>query len=272
MYTEIQTRIKTLNEVIRSVQRQVQNLPDGSLRISHSHDRTQYYHARPGARGKDRYLSQKEAELCRQLAQKSYFNTVLRSAELELNAWKTLVDLLPEHTFEDDYRDLSVERKQLVQPIYLTDEEYRRRWEAVEYEPGFFKPDTPVYLTDRGERVRSKSEQLIANLLYRLGIPYRYEYPIEIIENGVKKTWRPDFMILDVKHRKEFFLEHLGMMDDVNYARRNLHKIDVYEQNGLYEGHGMYYSIETEGVPPDMKALERKILRILDSPTGGIEP
>ena len=267
---DVAARIKTLSKTIRAIQKRTQNEPEGGLRISKSHGRTQYYRTFPQKRGKDTYMSCKDRKLIEQLAQKAYYHDVLKLAEQELKAWETLLDLLPAKTCEQLYSDLSNERKGLVKPITLTDEEYRRRWEAVQYEPGYFDPNKQSYITERGERVRSKSEQLIANLLYHLGIPYRYEYPITVIEDGRKKIKRPDFMILDVKHRKEFFLEHLGMMGDEDYVKRNLEKMKVYEENGLYEGQGMYYTFESDSVPIDLPAVKAKILRILSQPTGGL--
>lgn len=43
----------------------------------------------------------------------------------------------------------------------------------------------PIDITDKGERVKSKSELTIANALYRSKIPYKYECPI-ILHNGIK--------------------------------------------------------------------------------------
>lgn len=264
------SRIKNLRKLICAIDKKQPGFPEGRLRLSHSHGRVQYYRAMQDDRKKLIYLSKNDSKLISQLAQKSYYDKVLLSAEQELKAWKTLLELLPFKTYEQVFGDLSEERQQLVKPVTLSDDEYRRRWESVNYEPGYFFPETPVYLTERGERVRSKSEQLIANLLYHLGIPYRYEFPITIYVDGETRTWRPDFMILDVEHRKEFFLEHLGMMGNEDYLQRNLNKMKVYEENGLYEGHGMYYTFESDNVPIDLPFIKTKILRIMSSPAGGI--
>ena len=267
---QVQNRIKLLNEVILSLQRQIATAPEGNLRLSHSNGHVQYYFSFPGSYAEVRYLKKEELEQAKKLAQKKYDRMVLKSAERELMAWNSLLRTLPTNTFETVYDTLHRDIKTLVTPVVPTNEDYRSKWESVTYEPGSFEPDAPIYMTDRGERVRSKSEQLIANLLYRLDIPYRYEYPILINENGRQKVWRPDFMILDVAHRKEFFLEHLGMLDDLHYARRTAHKIRTYEENGLFEGSGMYYTMETDGVPIDMPYVEMKIRRILLMEGGGV--
>lgn len=47
-----------------------------------------------------------------------------------------------------------------------------------------------MILTDRGERVRSKTEKIMADYFYRKGIEYKYEQPIYLKGLG---TVYPDF-------------------------------------------------------------------------------
>ena len=77
---------------------------------------------------------------------------------------------------------------------------YMKQWEAVVYERKGFREDAPNYYTDKGERVRSKAEILIANMLNKHGIPYRYEYPLKLKGYGVIY---PDFTLLNINTRKE---------------------------------------------------------------------
>ena len=69
-------------------------------------------------------------------------------------------------------------------------------------------------MTLRGERVRSKSEAMIADTLYRLKIPYKYECPLTIRrKTGTSrntKTIYPDFTCLNVRLRQEFVWEHFN--------------------------------------------------------------
>ena len=265
----IEDRVRYLKEIVAAKEKGVQKAPAGYLRITTSHGKVQYYcMTKQNGVAQQLYLPKAKEKEQKLLAQKSYDRLVLRAAEQELYAWEELAKHFPEKTVEEVYEALSPARRKLVTPIRQSDEEFRAKWEAVSYEPGYFRPDTPVYMTDRGERVRSKSEQLIANLLYRLGVPYRYEYPVELNVEGRRKTWRPDFLILDVKKRKEYCLEHFGMLDDVsesnNYARSAFWKMKVYEENGRYEGKNMIYSFETGKAPLDIAYLEKKICRILE--------
>ncbi|MCW1938930.1 hypothetical protein OMD49_00765 [Bacillus anthracis] len=61
-----------------------------------------------------------------------------------------------------------------------------------------------IYVTQKGERVRSKSEVIIANMLFASGIEYEYEK--EIITSNGKKIC-PDFTLY--KNDRIYYLEHV---------------------------------------------------------------
>lgn len=90
-------------------------------------------------------------------------------------------------------------------------------------------PEQLRYETKRGELVRSKSEQIIANVLYKYGIPYEYEYKLEV--DGM--TYVPDFVIFDGFSPDIVVWEHFGMMDDANYALNAVEKLAHYKNAGL---------------------------------------
>ena len=62
-------------------------------------------------------------------------------------------------------------------------------WGNLEYVRSDFWKESLTMRTSRGLLVRSKSELLIVEMLYRYGIPFRYEQELWI--NG--KDWAPDF-------------------------------------------------------------------------------
>lgn len=82
-----------------------------------------------------------------------------------------------------------------------------------------------IYKTRKGDRVRSKSEVIIANLLYDLGISYEYEKKLFY----TKTKWiEPDFTINI--NSKEFYWEHLGMLGIESYDDRWLEKLNIYKK------------------------------------------
>ena len=64
-----------------------------------------------------------------------------------------------------------MEQKKAVSPFVLTDEMYIKEWESVIFEGMDMASNPQEIFTERGEQVRSKSEKIIADSLYRNGIP-----------------------------------------------------------------------------------------------------
>lgn len=71
-----------------------------------------------------------------------------------------------------------------------------------------------IHRTLSGDFVRSKSEVIIANILFQSGIPFEYEAPL-IAPDGSRRV--PDFTI--EWQGKKYFWEHLGMLGVEDYRR-----------------------------------------------------
>lgn len=147
-------------------------------------------------------------------------------------------------------------RRTLVKTEIISDEEFIRQWESVGYRGKEFEDEENEIITERGERVRSKSEKIIADKLFALGIPYRYEYPVLL--NGNIRMY-PDFTILKMPEREEVYLEHFGMMDDADYVENTMYKLNTYEKNGIYLGVNLYVTHETSRNPLNTRVLDRML-------------
>lgn len=124
------------------------------------------------------------------------------------------------------------------------------------YIPNPYPAEFPLQLTDRGEHVRSKSEKMLADKLYAMGIPYRYEAPLYLESN---RTIYPDFTLLKIDTREEFYLEHFGMMNNSDYCEKAILKLNKYAQNGIYPGKNLLLTFETENISLDMKLVEQML-------------
>ena len=92
-----------------------------------------------------------------------------------------------------------------------------------------FLEDRLIHRTDRGELVRSKSEVIVANHLFRKGLEYRYEERLE----GKDGSWRsPDFTI-ETEYGDTFYWEHLGMLHDRAYRENWERKLAWYREQGI---------------------------------------
>lgn len=129
-----------------------------------------------------------------------------------------------------------------------------------EYEPGVFgEDDRTEFYTILGERVRSKSEKIIADELYRYNIPYRYEMPLELEDWGKTVIRRPDFTVISRSSGKKYIYEHFGMMDDPDYVERNMRKLDLYEKNGYILGKNLIVTHETSRSPLNVGVVDSYI-------------
>ena len=125
----------------------------------------------------------------------------------------------------------------LFEPDVVPVEKRIREFRNVTYERmGFAENDKTEYYTHRGERVRSKSEKIIADELDRQGIPYHYERPLLLRVDGQMKEFHSDFTAMNITTGEVKYIEHLGMMDNPGYYNNVLMKLDAYERNGLLIG------------------------------------
>ena len=69
-----------------------------------------------------------------------------------------------------------------------------------------------------------------------------------------------DFTCLNVRTRKEFVWEHLGMMDDAEYARNAIMKIEMYQNSGYFLGENLIFTMETRDKPLNSQMV-RKIVK-----------
>ena len=107
-----------------------------------------------------------------------------------------------------------------------------------------------------GEKMRSKSEVLISNLLIANKIPYRYEAAISLKDASFMKVKRfPDFTIM-TPEGELIIWEHFGLLEQEAYAQDALSKINLYAMNGIIPGEGLIWSADGPGGSINSKTLQ----------------
>lgn len=145
-------------------------------------------------------------------------------------------------------------RQSLITPAEPTWEQLLEQWKLKKYVKKGFTEDIPIILTEKGERVRSKSEKIISDYLDQHKIPYKYECPLYLKGMG---TVYPDFTYLSEKKRCEVYHEHFGKMDDPSYCNQAIRKIHAYEANGIFIGERLIATFETSQSILNTRELER---------------
>ena len=179
----------------------------------------------------------KRSELPRikELAVAEYRKALLPLVEREIRYLKLITKLEEriEKTYTGMYEGKRVLFKPDIVPVTKLVEEFEKE---TDNGLAFDESDHTEYFTNRGERVRSKSEKIIADELDRWGIPYKYEKPLSLNVNGKIKDFYPDFTAINKTTGEIKYIEHLGMMDHPSYFQNVLAKLDAYEKNGLLIG------------------------------------
>lgn len=182
-------------------------------------------------------------------------------AEKVLSAAKKLKIILQEHPTAYDpyeiqavYEDLYQTFSNLTPQPFLPNSLRIERWCSQKIPPRPF-PEKLKQLTNRGDLVRSKYEQSIANILFELGISYIYEKP-EVFNN---KRYLPDFTILDPENGTLVYIEAFGRMDDRDYSLGVVQKVHDYEANGLNQGKDFFMVYDSLESPFDPIAFRRQM-------------
>jgi hypothetical protein len=235
--------------------------PPGRIRMAHRGNGVRFYHVTDPKSPGGMYIPRCEESIVAKLIQKDYELSVLLEMERRLDLLNKFIAEYRPQVLGEIFAEMPELRRAFVTPVQFSDEEYAKRWLAVPYRGKPISADQPEFVTARGERVRSKSEVIIADTLSRMGIPYRYEFPLKLkLPRGKGITnFFPDFTCLNLRTREEYLWEHFGMMDDPDYAQKATAKLRLYEESGILPGRNLILTMESQKDPLSTRVIEKII-------------
>lgn len=273
---QLKARRLQLQNVLELKLKSQKTAPQGHLRIVHPADGRppQFYHLTDPKDFNGSYIPRAQNQLIKKLAQKDYDLKLIKLLQAQLRALNKLLDITTTKSFAETagvttiteskiaqlYSKLNQTRQSLITPVTLTDAQYIEEWQNISWQGRPFSEETSDYTTARGESVRSKSEVIIADTLNRLNVPYRYEYPLKL-KGG--QTFYPDFLCLNVRTRHELIWEHFGMMDDADYLKKALWKLQLYNDNNYFLGFNLIITMESLRSPIKNRQFEQIIKKFL---------
>ena len=272
---QLEERLEELKETLKELTNSYSksSLKDYSLRIAQKHGHPDYYYVNKDTPQGGIYIPKNKKAFIQQLAQKDYDADIITLLQKEIKATERFIKQIAEKKTKTGllsktqalYGKMCLVRQNLVAPITLTDKQFKAKWLDVKWEGLPFNPGTPVYTTINGVRVRSKSEVLIADALVRLGVPFRYEYPLKLSKQQTHETIKlyPDFLCLNLRTRQEFVWEHFGLMDSQDYAQNATSKLHLYAENKIHLGKNLIITMETQIEPLTPDIIEQEIVEFL---------
>ena len=233
----------------------LRNAPAGTLKCVKT-GRQVYYYCR--ADNTVKYIKRREHGLARALALKEFYQIKRKRLEKNIAA---LEHLIKQYEDSSDATVMAAMGRHHAGPIkdLLYSDDILRKWAGAKQDTNGLFPEQLRQPTLCGIKVRSKSEAMIADELFRSKIPFRYESPLNI--SG--QNHYPDFTILHPGTRKVLLWEHFGLMSDPQYRRKALVKIDAYAGAGYRIGDDLICTFEWDDLPLDPGEVHRIITDLL---------
>ena len=193
---------------------------------------------------------------------KCYYNLWHNGKEKGITKNKELIKTLQlRQILEKELKRIEAEELYVVKTLERIndieeDDILARKWLEEPWEKYAAYPDKLLYRTKSGIMVRSKSEKIIADMLYEYGLPFRYECGIEC--DG-EYLW-PDFVIRK-KNGEIVIWEHMGLMSRQDYFYKNIEKIKKYRSVGFVQHNNLICTWEEDLY--DIEELKKIIEKFL---------
>ena len=247
----IDTQMRTEQRLRKKYISQLEKLPEGRLTGFRLKGKV-YYKWIKG--GKTKYIGAGNRELVEKLQLRRYLEkliaTIDRNAGYLRELWEKYRPVAPEEilgSLPKTYRN----RRLLTLAGQGAD---LREWEESDYEQSAWHREYKVHLTAKGDLVRSKSELIIADMLYEREIPYHYEEVLHMPDGGYLV---PDFTIGVRDTGRLVYLEPCGMLSEEHYRRDYLRKMERYCVAGFRPWIDVYFTFDNANGALDTDKIGR---------------
>ncbi len=247
-------QISLLNEKLLLLEKEISNLPAGELSIYNNNGSDRWYVVANNTR---EYLPKKNKSIAIQLAKKKFLELQANSIKNTKRMYEYFLDYDDNtvESLEDFYQNTKF--MELLQSNDDVDATILQ-WQTTNYKKNPNYPEHLSYKCPSGNVVRSKSEVFIDMALNKRSIPYRYE--CELVLDGNK--YYPDFTFINPLTNKIYYWEHLGIMNNTEYAKSAFYKLRQYYRNGIIPGDNLILTFESKDNPFSASDAEAALAQI----------
>lgn len=243
-----------IHQKLRSIYiKELESLPKGKLIGYFSNGKYQYYrsetingkYTRHGV-GKNQYIK-------KQLARKEYLTKVIPIIESNIKVLSAALSGYQSITPESIIDKMSAIYKSLPTEYY-TDKlscldprinpkiaEELQQWMDAPFDQSTYKPHEKIHTTSRNLKVRTKSELIIAEILYTYNIAFHYEERIYIMG----RRFAPDFTI-KLSDGRIYYWEHVGLTNDKSYMHDHYDKLRYYQHKDIVPWKNLILTYDSE--------------------------
>ena len=185
---------------------------------------------------------------------------------------KTYIEFLKRLTLFEQYNSLKKIYKNEINRRHLSiPSEFKFISEQSEFDYKFWNQAVPCsngrkndtdYKDEYGYKVRSRGEIIVGSALKDLGLEAKFE-PLLSLKNGKVKS--PDYVFPVKIINRCFFIEFIGMTDDVDYMNRNYGKTDEYMRSGILPNRDLILICGKENWIPTQGEIKRIIASFINN-------
>ena len=249
---EMKRKIEKISKELETIYALEKKFPKGELSCRQNEKRFKWY---VKYKEKTTYLPKSKKELAEMLALKKYYAYRKQELEGELAVCRAYIRKM--QPLESKTEELLVhpEFGKLLGRYFMPIQEELIKWQNAPYEQCKKHEENLTIKGTKGRMLRSKSEAIIDMMLYKNGIPFRYEE--KLVLDGI--TIYPDVVIRHPKTGVFYYWEHFGMMDNREYRNSACKKIRLYCDNGIIPSINLITTFETADHPLDVDRVEKII-------------
>lgn len=238
---------------LNSYNYELRDMPEGSLNYKKMglHYRLFQYIKGNDNCSKQIYLKNENHELKEELCRKRFIKDSIIKVGKNLKSIECFLKTFEPH---ESTAIISTYPKVIVDLINYPEgpNDSEDSWQNEKYEKNESYPENLVHWTASGLKVRSKSESIIASLLEKNNVMYRYEAALKIDDFVIY----PDFTLRRKFDGKIFYWEHFGMMDDAEYIQSVNKKLCYFIENNILPWDRLIITFETKDVPLDARNVQ----------------
>jgi len=241
---------------LEKAEKKIKNLPAGRLRESTINNYPRFYYCTIDSKGK--YIKADNKKLISALATKEYYSMLAKECKSRIKSISKVISQYESFDWDKLENKINQNKMQYVDVDIVSEKSMVKSWLQKPYRK--LKHFENKYPTKKGDMVKSKTEVIIADILFDYGIPYKYE--MELVLSDGKRCY-PDFTIFDVKQNRIIIFEHFGLMNDVEYAKKTRAKINAYIKNGFVPFDTFIYTFESENIDFQIETVRSYVQNVL---------
>lgn len=254
LYHQMLREKEILDKREKTVREKLQTYPAGKLIYSQNGMHKKWYVSCEGVKT---YIPSKNKEIAIRLAEKKYYEAILKDILQEKKAIHSYLNLCNKNTSKEQELLAASAYTELLEKTFMMTDKELEEWMKTDYERCPRYPEQLIHTIINGQKVRSKSEAIIATMLHVNRIPFHYEGALHL----GKKVIYPDFTIRHPVTGRTYYWEHFGMMDNENYAQAAFQKMELYNTNGIMLSDVLLTTYETVEIPLKSDMVENLIQR-----------